>query len=76
MTIQERNRTAVGPEIDPALEDELLARYRGKWVAMTSSRLIAVGATASEVYQAAVDQGHDSPIVYYVPENQNTAYIL
>jgi hypothetical protein len=62
-------------EIDPKLDNELLS-YRGKWVAITTSRLIAVGESAADVLRVARDHGVESPILYHVPDGHGTAYIL
>jgi hypothetical protein len=53
-------------EIDPELQ-KLLFSYPGKWVAITSSRLVAVGDDVREVIQKAAAEGEESPIIYRVP---------
>ena len=62
-------------EFDPELLKEL-ARYRGRWVATTRSRLLADGDSATEVYLAARESGIPVPIVFRVPEDGRTRYFF
>ena len=41
--------------------------YRGRWVALSGAQLLAVGATAAEVYRGAKDAGIRVPFVEYIP---------
>jgi hypothetical protein len=40
----------------------------GKWVATTYNRIIAVGDTPTEVYQAAERDGVETPLLYQIPD--------
>ena len=53
--------------LSEALEEELML-HPGRWVAMTRDRIIALGDSATEVYEAAQAAGEAVPILYYVPE--------
>lgn len=62
-------------ELDSELQDKLL-KHPGRWVAITRSRLIAVGDSSFEVLQAARAQGFLSPILFLVPRDEKTAYFF
>lgn len=53
--------------IEPALQEELL-KHPGKWVAMTRTKLIAVGDSPKEVIDAAEALGVRDTILHCVPE--------
>jgi hypothetical protein len=69
MVIDERPSADIDYEIEPAVQEELLA-YPGKWAALTRTKLIAVGETSTEAYAAALAAGIESPILYLVPDNR------
>lgn len=76
MTIAERPVHVDEPlelELDPSVERQL-HDHEGEWVAMTRDQLLATGATAEEVWQAARDLGVESPIVYLVPSDAKATY--
>jgi hypothetical protein len=54
-------------EIDPQLQEELL-RHTGKWVAMTRTRILAVGDDPQTIFEQARASGVDAPILYHVPD--------
>jgi Family of unknown function (DUF5678) len=62
-------------EIDPDVQRELL-NYPGRWVTLLRSRLLAVGDSPAEVLRAAHELGEDNPILYCVPEDQQTSYFF
>jgi hypothetical protein len=59
--------------LTPRLQRSVL-RYRGKWVALTSRRILAVGDSRSEVLAEATRKGYKSPLIYRVPEKSTAAY--
>jgi hypothetical protein len=71
---RERRLRRAGHVLDPRLQEELL-RYPKRWVAITYSRLIAVGDSSTEVYKAAQAAGVKSPILWYVPD-PNVSYFF
>jgi hypothetical protein len=54
--------------IAPELQRELL-KHEGRWVAISDDDLIAVGDTRNEVAEAAVAQGAERPLLYFVPRD-------
>jgi hypothetical protein len=62
-------------ELDPELQKELLT-HPGRWVATTRSELLAVGDTASEVFEAARSQGVEHPVIYRVPADSDAVYFF
>jgi hypothetical protein len=75
MVIEERTRDQdLVYEIEPAVQDQLATFRPGQWVALTPSRVVAVGGSPSEVYEAARSQGIDAPIIYEVPSGESGAY--
>jgi len=54
-------------QVEPDLQAEL-AKYAGRWVATTRTKVVAVGDSPQDVYREARDQGIDIPIVFRVPE--------
>lgn len=72
MTIAER---PAEHELEPQVVEQL-AMHRGRWVAMTRSRILAVGDSATEVVVEARRQGVRSPIVHRVPEDGHRTYFF
>lgn len=62
-------------EISPEVQEQLL-EHPGKWAAITPDRLIAVGETPLEVYEKAIAEGVESPILFQVPIDSQTVYFL
>lgn len=62
-------------EVDPELQEELL-KHRGRWVAMTRAKLLAVGDSPAEVLAAAHEVGCESPILYFVPRDDRAVYFF
>jgi hypothetical protein len=63
----------VSPVIDEALAKEL-ERHKGRWVAVDGNHVVAVGDTASEVVEQALEAGVTDPLVFKVashPERLN-----
>ena len=54
-------------EIEPSVMLET-HQHRGKWVALTRKKLVAVGDSSTEVYNLAQKAGVKVPIIYRVPE--------
>ncbi len=59
--------------LTPKVQRRVL-RFRGKWVALTAKRILAVGDSRSEVLEVAAKKGYGSPLVYRVPEKSTAAY--
>ncbi len=59
--------------LSEAVEEELLL-HPGRWVTMTYDRIIAVGDSSTEVYEAARAAGEECPILYYVPNTSGGWY--
>jgi hypothetical protein len=75
MTIAERElEQPLEHEIDPSVQEELL-RHPGKWAAITRSEVIAIADTPSAALKEARAHGHESPILYFVPEG-STSYFF
>lgn len=64
---------AVEHELDPRLVKKL-ARYRGRWVAVSGSRVLADGDSPQDVYAKAREQGVDVPVVFRVREDDRRTY--
>ena len=56
------------------LQRELL-KHRGRWVAIDSNTIVAVGKSMKEVEGAARAQGHLWPRVYQVPKDDLDLYV-
>lgn len=54
--------------------NEYREEYLGKWVALDGGKLIAVGSTAAEVYQAAREAGVGIPFVELVAVEESTPF--
>lgn len=61
--------------IAPALQDELL-RHQGRWVAITRSKLVAIGDSPAEVVRLAQEKGAKRPMIYRVPSDHSTTFLL
>ena len=73
MVVDERLREEVAEEVlAPDLQQELL-QHEGRWVAMTRTRLIAVGDSADAVLHEAAAAGFPQPIVYFVPRDGHSS---
>lgn len=59
--------------LTPELEKELW-EHAGRWVALTRSKLVAVGDSPKDVLAKAKRKGASRPILYYVPKGERTAY--
>lgn len=72
-----RDRTNRPPQhvIEPALQMEL-HHHQGRWVAITRDRLLAVGDSPTEVIQSAREKGVHHPMIYRVPGEQTTIFLL
>lgn len=72
-----RDRTHRPPQyvIEPALQKEL-HQHQGRWVAITRDRLLAVGESPTEVMLSAREQGVRRPMIYRVPGEQSTTFLL
>ena len=57
------------------LQQEVL-KYPGKWVATTSTSLVAVGESAKDVYDRARKSGIEQPIVFKVASSDRAAYFF
>jgi hypothetical protein len=71
---------ATRPRLKPAdklIDDglnELLAAYRGRWVALAPpSRFLGVGQTAIEAYSVGQAAGEPMPTVWRLPETETPA---
>jgi hypothetical protein len=60
-------------ELTKALQKEL-QNHPGKWVAMTRSKLIAVGDSMGEVQEKARSAGKPEATVYRVPESDRAYF--
>lgn len=63
--------------VERVLSEDLetaLLQHPGRWVAMTNERIIAVGDSSTEVYEAAQAAGEAVPILWYVPESDTAWY--
>ena len=58
------------PVIEGALADDL-TKHKGQWVAVLGDAIIASGATATEVKEAALERGVTDPLVFRVPLHPN-----
>ena len=58
-------------ELDPSLQREVL-KYPGKWVAVTRSKLVAVGDSPAAVLGEAARAGYANVILHRVPEDGHT----
>ena len=58
--------------LDPDLQQQL-HEYRGRWVAITRTKLVAVGDNPNEVARKAAELGVAKPIIYFVPRDGNTS---
>lgn len=62
-------------EIDPGIQEELL-KHPGKWVAITRSRVLAVGDDVMTVLREARKLGVEEPIIFRVPNDDGAAYFF
>lgn len=76
-------KTSAAAEMGPPLEQEIpqelqqeFLKHPGKWVAFTSSEIVAVGDTAGEVLREATKRKISGPMLYHVPEGEHTAYFF
>jgi hypothetical protein len=53
-----------------------LEKYRGQWVALKDSRVVAAGATPAEVLQELEAKGITGAALDHVPDDPRTVYIL
>ena len=60
-------------ELEHDVQKELL-KHPGKWVALTRSKILAVGDTADEALEAAHAAGHKDPGLYRVPEKARSYF--
>ncbi len=56
------------PPIEGPLAREL-EQHKGRWVAIIDERIVAVGDSAPDVRQTALDGGVTDPILFRVPTN-------
>ncbi len=70
MVTEERTRDEdLVYEIEPDVQAELL-KHPGKWVALTSTAIVAIRDSLDEAYTDARAAGVDEPIVYQVPDTR------
>ena len=73
--IAERSGHPEGREFEPQVLEELQG-LAGRWVAATHTKVVAIGDTPTEVYEAAKSQGIDVPTVFQVPESGAVHYFF
>jgi Family of unknown function (DUF5678) len=64
---------------DPVIEGPLsreLDHYKGRWVAVYESRIIAVSDSALEAKNQALDQGITDPLLFRVPMHSDRIAFL
>ncbi|MGB9886669.1 MAG: DUF5678 domain-containing protein [Moorellales bacterium] len=61
-------RTVCQPELDYFERNyrDLIAEFRGKWVAVSGSSLVGIGDTLEEALQRAAEAGCRRPVLFYL----------
>jgi hypothetical protein len=76
LRIAEKGRDETGESmITLALQRELFL-HRGKWVAITKTRLVGLGDSSEEAFEAARQRGEARPMLYRVPPDDDTTYFF
>jgi lactam utilization protein B len=74
MVVKDRAR-AVEHVIAPALQEEL-RQYAGQWVALTATKIVAVGNSPQATVDLATERGYKRPLLFRVPPDGNLIFLL